>query len=252
EQVFKNALTGLPIGGAKGGSDFDPKGKSDNEIMRFCQSFMTTLCHYIGEYEDVPAGDIGVGAREIGYLFGQYKRITNRYESGVLTGKSPSWGGALVRKEATGYGTVYFVEEMLKARGGTLEGKTCVVSGSGNVAIHAIEKLQQLGAKVVACSDSGGVIHDARGIVLSVLRQIKEVERRRISRYVDCRGDAEYLEGGRIWNIPCQVALPCATQNELDEEDARQLLQNGCIAVGEGANMPTTPGGVRLFQAAGI
>jgi glutamate dehydrogenase (NADP+) len=252
EQVFKNALTGLPIGGAKGGSDFDPKGKSDNEIMRFCQSFMTTLCHYIGEYEDVPAGDIGVGAREIGYLFGQYKRITNRYESGVLTGKSPSWGGALVRKEATGYGTVYFVEEMLKARGGTLEGKTCVVSGSGNVAIHAIEKLQQLGAKVVACSDSGGVIHDARGIDLSVLRQIKEVERRRISRYVDFRGDAEYLEGGRIWNIPCQVALPCATQNELDEEDARQLLQNGCIAVGEGANMPTTPGGVRLFQAAGI
>src|SRR5690606_35252796 len=178
--------------------------------------------------------------------------ITNRYESGVLTGKSPSWGGALVRREATGYGTVYFVDEMLKSRGQSIEGKVCTVSGSGNVAIHAIEKLQQLGAKVVACSDSGWVIHDARGIDLSVLRQIKEVERRRISRYVDFRGDAEYLEGGRMWNIPCQVALPCATQNELDEEDARQLLQNGCIAVGEGANMPTTPGGVRLFQAAGI
>ena len=252
EQVFKNALTGLPIGGAKGGADFDPKGRSDNEIMRFCQSFMTTLCHYIGEYTDVPAGDIGVGSREIGYLFGQYKRITNRYESGVLTGKSPSWGGALVRREATGYGTVYFVDEMLKSRGQTIEGKVCTVSGSGNVAIHAIEKLHQLGAKVVACSDSGGVIHDPRGIDLSVLRQIKEVERKRISRYVDFRGDAQYLEGGCIWEIPCQIALPCATQNELDENSARQLVQNGCIAVGEGANMPTTPGGVRVFQAADV
>jgi glutamate dehydrogenase (NADP+) len=252
EQVFKNALTGLPIGGAKGGADFDPKDRSDGEIMRFCQSFMTTLCHYIGEYEDVPAGDIGVGSREIGYLFGQYKRITNRYESGVLTGKSPSWGGALVRKEATGYGTVYFVEEMLKSRGQTLEGKVCTVSGSGNVAIHAIEKLHQLGAKVVACSDSGGVIHDPRGIDLSVLRQIKEVERKRISRYVDFRGHAQYLQGGCIWEIPCDVALPCATQNELDEASARMLVQNGCIAVGEGANMPTTPGGVRVFQAADV
>src|SRR5690606_21708135 len=252
EQVFKNALTGLPIGGAKGGADFDPKGRSDNEIMRFCQSFMTTLCHYIGEYTDVPAGDIGVGSREIGYLFGQYKRITNRYESGVLTGKSPSWGGALVRREATGYGTVYFVEEMLKARGQTIEGKVCTVSGSGNVAIYAIEKLQMLGAKVVACSDSDSAIHDPRGIDLSVLRQIKEVERKRISRYVDFRGDAQYLEGGCIWEIPSQIALPCATQNELDENAARQLVQNGCIAVGEGANMPTTPGGVRVFQAAEV
>ncbi len=252
EQVFKNALTGLPIGGAKGGADFDPKGRSDGEIMRFCQSFMTTLYRYLGEYEDVPAGDIGVGAREIGYLFGQYKRITNRYESGVLTGKSPSWGGALVRKEATGYGTVYFVEEMLKARGESLDGKTCVVSGSGNVAIYAIEKLQQLGAKVVACSDSGGVVHDPRGIDLQVLRQIKEVERKRISRYVDFRGHAEYTAGGCVWDIPCQVALPCATQNELDERAARTLVANGCIAVGEGANMPTTPGGVRVFQSANI
>src|SRR5690606_13794286 len=225
---------------------------SENEVMRFCQSFMTTLCHYIGEYEDVPAGDIGVGAREIGYLFGQYKRITNRYESGVLTGKSPSWGGALVRREATGYGTVYFVDEMLKARGEGIEGRTCTVSGSGNVAIHAIEKLQQLGVKVVACSDSGGIIHDPRGIDLQVLRQIKEVERRRISRCVDFRGDAQYLEGGCIWDIPCEIALPCGTQNELSEESARHLVANGCIAVGEGANMPTTPGGVRVFQGAGV
>jgi len=252
EQIFKNALTGLPIGGAKGGADFDPKGRSESEIMRFCQSFMTTLCHYIGEYTDVPAGDIGVGAREIGYLFGQYKRITNRYESGVLTGKSPDWGGALVRREATGYGTVYFVEEMLKARGDELEGKICTVSGSGNVALHAIEKLQQLGAKVVACSDSNGVIHDERGVDLQVLKQIKEVERKRLSRYVEYRGDAQYLENGCIWDIPCQVALPCATQNELDDESARRLVANGCLAVGEGANMPTTSAGVRVFQGAGI
>jgi len=252
EQIFKNALTGLPIGGAKGGADFDPKGRSDGEIMRFCQSFMTTLYHYLGEFTDVPAGDIGVGAREIGYLFGQYKRITNRYESGVLTGKSPHWGGALVRREATGYGTVYFVEEMLKSRGDGLEGKTCTVSGSGNVAIYAIEKLQQLGAKVIACSDSNGVIHDERGVDLQVLKQLKEVERRRISRYVEHRGGARYFEGGRIWDIPCQVALPCATQNELDETSARRLVENGCIAVGEGANMPTTPGGVRVFTNSGV
>jgi glutamate dehydrogenase (NADP+) len=252
EQIFKNALTGLPIGGAKGGADFDPKGKSDGEVMRFCQSFMTTLYHYLGEYTDVPAGDIGVGAREIGYLFGQYKRITNRYESGVLTGKSPQWGGALVRREATGYGTVYFVEEMLKVRGTGLEGKTCIVSGSGNVAIYAMEKLQSLGAKVVACSDSNGVIYDERGIDLGVVKQIKEVERRRISRYVEYRGGARYIENGCIWNIPCDVALPCATQNELDERSARTLVENGCIAVGEGANMPTTPGGVRTFLAAGV
>ncbi len=252
EQIFKNALTGLPIGGAKGGADFDPKGRSDGEIMRFCQSFMTTLYHYIGEFTDVPAGDIGVGSREIGYLFGQYKRITNRYESGVLTGKSPEWGGALVRREATGYGTVYFVEEMLKARGDGIEGKTCTVSGSGNVAIYAIEKLQQLGAKVIACSDSNGVIVDERGVDLHVLKQLKEVERRRISRYVEHRGGAKYFEGGRIWDIPCQVALPCATQNELDETSARRLVENGCVAVGEGANMPTTPGGVRVFLNSGI
>ncbi|MDR2216257.1 MAG: NADP-specific glutamate dehydrogenase, partial [Nevskiaceae bacterium] len=251
EQIFKNALTGLPIGGAKGGSDFDPRGRSDSEIMRFCQSFMTTLYTALGEYTDVPAGDIGVGAREIGYLFGQYKRITNRYESGVLTGKSPSWGGALVRREATGYGAVYFVEEMLKVRGDGVEGRVCTVSGSGNVAIYAIEKLQQLGAKVVACSDSNGVIHDPNGLDLGVVKQIKEVERRRISRYVEYRGDARYLEGGKIWDIPSQIAMPCATQNELDEDAARTLVHNGCIAVGEGANMPTTPGGVRVFQSAG-
>jgi glutamate dehydrogenase (NADP+) len=210
--------------------------------MRFCQSFMTTLYHYLGEFTDVPAGDIGVGAREIGYLFGQYKRITNRYESGVLTGKSPHWGGALVRREATGYGTVYFVEEMLKSRGDGLEGKTCTVSGSGNVAIYAIEKLQQLGAKVVACSDSNGVIYDERGVDLQVVKQLKEVERKRISRYVEHRGGAKYIENGCIWDIPCQVALPCATQNELDETSARRLS----------ANMPTTPGGVRAFLNAGI
>jgi glutamate dehydrogenase (NADP+) len=252
EQIFKNALTGLPIGGAKGGADFDPKGRSDGEIMRFCQSYMTTLFHYLGEFTDVPAGDIGVGQREIGFLFGQYKRLTNRYESGVLTGKSPDWGGALVRREATGYGTVYFVEEMLKTLGQGLEGKVCTVSGSGNVAIYAIEKLQQLGAKVVACSDSGGVVHDPHGIDLAVLKQVKEVERRRISAYVEYRDRARYLEVGRIWDIPCQIALPCATQNELDESAARRLVANGCIAVGEGANMPTTPGAVRVFTEARV
>src|SRR5690606_22556035 len=235
EQIFKNALTGLPIGGAKGGSDFDPKGRSDGEIMRFCQSFMTSLYPHLGEYTDVPAGDIGVGAREIGYLFGQYKRITNRYESGVLTGKSPQWGGALVRREATGYGTVYFVGEMLKARGDTLEGKLCTVSGSGNVAIYAIEKLQELGAKVVACSDSNGVIYDAQGIDLELVKQIKEADRRRIREYLQHRGEATYHEKGSIWDIPCQVALACATLNELDEAAARTLVRNCCIAVGEGA-----------------
>jgi glutamate dehydrogenase (NADP+) len=252
EQVFKNAITGMPIGGGKGGSDFNPKGKSDNEVMRFCQSFMTELYRHIGELTDVPAGDIGVGGREIGYLFGQYKRITNRYESGVLTGKSPRWGGALVRHESTGYGAVFFLEEMLKARGDDLEGKTCVVSGSGNVAIHAIEKLQALGAKVVACSDSDGVIYHASGISLDTVKMIKEVERRRLRCYTDTHNDANYLEGGNIWDVSCQVALPCATQNELDEESARALVANGCIAISEGANMPTTPGGVRVFQEAGI
>ncbi len=252
EQIFKNALTGLPIGGAKGGSDFDPKGKSDGEIMRFCQSFMTSLYSHLGEYTDVPAGDIGVGGREIGYLFGQYKRITNRYESGVLTGKSPEWGGALVRREATGYGTVFFTEEMLKVRDQGIEGRTCVVSGSGNVALYAIEKLQQLGAKVVACSDSSGVIIDERGVDLDVLKEVKMVHRQRISSYVDHHGDSKFIANGNIWDIPCHIALPCATQNELGEEDARRLVANGCIAVAEGANMPTTPQGVRVFQEAGI
>ncbi|HEY8553999.1 MAG TPA: NADP-specific glutamate dehydrogenase [Burkholderiales bacterium] len=252
EQTFKNAVTGMPIGGAKGGADFDPKGKSDSEVMRFCQSFMTELYRHLGEYTDVPAGDIGVGAREIGYLFGQYKRITNRYESGVITGKSPAWGGALVRREATGYGTVYFTEEMLKVRGDTIEGKTCVVSGSGNVAIYAMEKLQALGAKVVACSDSNGFVYHEAGINLETVKQLKEVERRRIRDYAEVHHDARYVEGGRIWDIPCQVALPCACENELDEDAARTLVKNGCIAVAEGANMPVTPGGVRVFQEAGI
>jgi len=252
EQIFKNALTGMPIGGAKGGSDFDPKGKSDSEVMRFCQSFMNELFRHLGEYTDVPAGDIGVGAREIGYLFGQYKRITNRYESGVLTGKSPHWGGALVRREATGYGSVYFVDEMLKVRGESLEGKVCVVSGSGNVAIYTIEKIESLGGTVVACSDSGGVIYHKRGIDLKLLKHLKEVERRRIADYADEHKDAEYIPGGNIWDIPCQVAMPSATQNEINEASARRLVANGCIAVGEGANMPTMPEGVRVFLEAGI
>ncbi len=252
EQVFKNAITGLPIGGAKGGADFDPKGKSENEIMRFCQSFMTELYRHLGEFTDVPAGDVGVGAREIGYLFGQYKRITNRYESGVLTGKSPHWGGALVRREATGYGTVYFVEEMLKVRGQGLEGKKCLVSGSGNVAIYAIEKLQALGARVIACSDSDSVVIHRQGIRLDTLKRIKEVERRRLADYVAEHPDAERLPAGSLWKIPCDVALPCATQNELDEASARTLVANNCIAIGEGANMPTTPGGVRVFMQAGV
>ncbi|NVZ08930.1 NADP-specific glutamate dehydrogenase [Allochromatium humboldtianum] len=252
EQIFKNALTGLPIGGGKGGSDFDPKGKSDSEIMRFCQSFMTELYRHLGEYTDVPAGDIGVGGRELGYLFGQYKRITNRYESGVLTGKGLSWGGSRVRTEATGYGTIFFADEMLKARGDRLEGKTCVVSGSGNVAIYAIEKATALGAKVIACSDSNGVIVDHDGLDLALIKQIKEVERRRISVYAQEKPSATYLENGNIWTIPCQIALPCATQNELNGKDAEMLVKNGCIAVAEGANMPTTPEGVRIFQDAGL
>ena len=252
EQTFKNAVTGMPIGSAKGGSDFDPKGRSDAEVMRFCQSFMTELYRHLGEFTDVPAGDIGVGAREIGYLFGQYKRITNRYESGVITGKSPQWGGALVRREATGYGVVYFVEEMLKARGDSIEGKTCLVSGSGNVAIYAMEKLQALGAKVIACSDSSGVVHHPRGIHLPTVKRLKEIERRRIEDYAAEHREATYRKAGEIWDIPCQVALPCATENELDVRAARTLLGNGCIAVGEGANMPVTPGGVKAFQEAGI
>ncbi|WP_392397688.1 NADP-specific glutamate dehydrogenase [Cellvibrio japonicus] len=252
EQIFKNALTGMPIGGGKGGSDFDPKGKSDAEVMRFTQSFVTELWRHIGEYTDVPAGDIGVGAREIGYMFGQFKRLTNRYESGVLTGKSPTWGGALVRKEATGYGAVFFLEEMLKVRGIALEGKTAIVSGSGNVAIYAIEKLQQYGAKVIACSDSNGFIHDPNGISLAIVKQLKEVERKRISEYVNLRSGATYVANGNIWDLACDVALPCATQNELNEASARSLISNGLIAVSEGANMPSTPAAIRVFQDAGI
>lgn len=252
EQLFKNALTGMPIGGGKGGSDFDPKGKSDNEVMRFCQSFMTELYRHLGEYTDVPAGDIGVGGRELGFLFGQYKRITNRYESTVLTGKGTGWGGSLVRTEATGYGAVYFVREMLKVRKDTLAGKNCVVSGSGNVAIYTIEKLNQLGAKVVACSDSNGVIVHEKGIDLDLVKKLKEVERRRIADYVTYHKDAKYLAGGNIWDIPCQVAMPSATQNEINGKDAKTLVKNGCIAVGEGANMPTTPDGVRVFLDAKI
>lgn len=252
EQIFKNALTGQGIGGGKGGSDFDPKGKSDDEIMRFCQSMMIELHRNLGEHTDVPAGDIGVGSREIGYLFGQYKRLTNRFESGVFTGKGPGWGGSLVRTEATGYGVVFFAEEMLKTRGESLSGKTVVVSGSGNVAIYAIAKATEFDARVVACSDSDGVIVDELGLDLPLLKRIKEVERRRISDYADERPGSRYIKGGNIWSIPCQVALPCATQNELDGDDAMLLLRNGCIAVVEGANMPTTPEGIRLFQLAGI
>ena len=252
EQIFKNALTGMPIGGGKGGSDFDPKGKSDDEIMRFCQSFMTELYRHIGEHTDVPAGDIGVGGREIGYMFGQYKRITNRWEAGVLTGKGLNWGGSLVRPEATGYGATFFVDEMLKVRGESFDGKTCTVSGSGNVAIYTIEKIHQLGGKVVACSDSNGYVYHEQGIDLELLQQLKEVERRRIKDYITYHKDAKYVENGNIWDIPCQVAMPSATQNEINGKDAAKLVKNGCFAVGEGANMPTTPEGVKVFLEAGI
>ncbi|WP_018180117.1 NADP-specific glutamate dehydrogenase [Jongsikchunia kroppenstedtii] len=253
EQIFKNALTGLPIGGGKGGSDFDPKGRSDGEIMRFCQSLMTELYRHIGEYTDVPAGDIGVGGREIGYLFGQYKRITNRYESGVLTGKGLSWGGSRVRTEATGYGTVYFVDEMLRARGESLDGKRVTVSGSGNVAIYAIEKVHELGGTVVACSDSAGYAVDEKGIDLNLLKQVKEVRRGRISEYADLRGgDASFVADGTIWDVPADVALPCATQNELTEEGALALVKGGCQVVAEGANMPCTPEATKVFSGAGV
>ncbi|BCA78833.1 NADP-specific glutamate dehydrogenase [Desulfuromonas sp. AOP6] len=252
EQIFKNALTGMPIGGGKGGSDFDPKGKSDDEVMRFCQSFMTELYRHLGEYTDVPAGDIGVGGREIGYMFGQYKRITNRYESSVLTGKGLDWGGSLVRPEATGYGASFFVNEMLKARKDSFDGKTCSVSGSGNVAIYTIEKITELGGKVVSCSDSNGYIYHEAGIDLDLLKQLKEVERRRIKDYTNYHKDAKYVAGGNIWQIPCQVAMPSATQNEINGKDAALLVKNGCIAVGEGANMPTTPEGVKVFLDAKI
>ena len=253
EQVFKNSLTGMPIGGGKGGSDFDPKGRSEAEVMRFCQSFMTELHRHIGEYTDVPAGDIGVGGREIGYLFGQYKRITNRYESGVLTGKGVSWGGSLVRTEATGYGTVFFVDEILKASDDTLEGKRVVVSGSGNVAIYAIEKVHQLGGTVIACSDSTGYVVDEDGLDLEVLKEIKEGRRARIAEYAEHRGgSAEFLDGRSVWEVPCDIALPCATQNEIDESDATALVKGGVSIVAEGANMPCTPDAVRTFADAGV
>lgn len=252
EQTFKNALTGMPIGGGKGGSDFDPKGRSEAEIMRFCQSFMTELYRHIGEYTDVPAGDIGVGQRELGFMFGQYKRITNRFESTVLTGKGVSWGGSLVRTEATGYGTIYFLNEMLKHKGLDISSMRAVVSGSGNVATYAIEKLQELGAKVVACSDSNGVIYDEEGIDLELVKQIKEVERARISVYVDRKPNAVFTAGGNIWDIPTELAVPCATQNELTEQDAITLAKNGCIAVAEGANMPSTAKAISVFHASNI
>ena len=252
EQIFKNALTGLPIGGGKGGSDFDPHGKSDAEVMRFCQSFMTELYRHLGEYTDVPAGDIGVGGREIGYLFGQYKRITNRYESGVLTGKGIGWGGSLVRTEATGYGTVIFAEEMLKTRGQSLDGKRVAVSGGGNVAIYAVEKAQALGAKVVTFSDSSGYIVDEAGIDLALMKDIKEVRRGRVADYAAERSSARMVSEGTVWDVPVDVALPCATQNELTGADAKVLLSNGVLAVAEGANMPTTPDAAALFQDAGV
>ncbi|KXZ40310.1 glutamate dehydrogenase (NADP+) [Alkalithermobacter thermoalcaliphilus JW-YL-7 = DSM 7308] len=247
EQIFKNSLTGLPIGGGKGGSDFDPKGKSDAEIMRFCQSFMTELYRHIGQDIDVPAGDIGVGAREIGYMYGQYKRIKNAYEAGVLTGKGLTYGGSLVRKQATGYGLIYFVREMLKEHGHSLEGKEVVISGSGNVAIYACEKAQSYGAKVVAMSDSSGYIYDEEGINLDTIKQIKEVERKRISEYVKYHPQAQYHEGRGLWNIKCDIALPCATQNDIDVEDAKALIANKVIAVGEGANMPCTNEALNLL-----
>ncbi len=233
EQIFKNALTGLPIGGGKGGSDFDPKGRSEAEVMRFCQSFMTELHRHIGEYTDVPAGDIGVGGREIGYLFGQYKRLTNSYESGVLTGKGLTWGGSQVRREATGYGVAYFVAEMLKTANSSLDGKTVVVSGSGNVAIYAIEKVHQLGGIAIAASDSAGYVVDEKGIDLDLLKEIKEVRRGRISEYADTVPHARFVPNGSIWDVPCDVALPCATQNELDESAAKTLVTNGVQAVAE-------------------
>ncbi len=252
EQIFKNSLTGLPIGGGKGGSDFDPKGKSDAEVMRFCQSFMTELSKYIGPDEDVPAGDIGVGGREIGYLFGQYKRIKNEY-SGVLTGKGLNWGGSLVRTQATGYGLIYFAEEMLADAGIELKGKTAVVSGSGNVAVYAAEKLLSLGAKVVAMSDSNGYIYDEAGIDLELVKQIKEVERKRIKEYADRKKGAQYHEGFRgLWTVKCDLAFPCATQNELDADGAAALVKNGCRLVAEGANMPTTPEAIEIIKKGGL
>jgi glutamate dehydrogenase (NADP+) len=253
EQTLKNALTGMPIGGAKGGADFNPKGCSSDEVMRFCQSYMTELYRHLGEHTDVPAGDAGVGVREIGYLFGQYKRITHRYESGTLTGKGVAWGGAQVRTEATGYGAAFFAQEMLRAIGTDLDGKACVVSGAGNVAVFAIEKIQQLGGRVVACSDTDGFVHDPDGIDLGLLKEVKLVERARLREYAERRSrSVVFVAGGNIWDVPCDVAVPSATQNELTALDAAHLVANGCIAVVEGANMPTTPDAVRVFSDAGV
>ncbi len=252
EQVFKNSLTTTPIGGGKGGSDFDPKGKSDLEVMRFCQSFMSELFRHIGPNTDVPAGDIGVGGREIGFMFGQYKKLTNRFE-GVLTGKGLNWGGSLVRTEATGYGCTYFVDEMLKTRNDSFEGKSVVVSGSGNVAIYTIQKVHQLGGKCIACSDSKGYVVDPEGLDLDLIRQIKETERGRISEYADRRPSAEFHANWRdIWTVPCDVAMPSATQNEIDEKSAQILVDNGVKAIGEGANMPSTPDAANLFVDSGV
>ncbi|ULE31305.1 NADP-specific glutamate dehydrogenase [Mycobacterium sp. IDR2000157661] len=252
EQTFKNSLTGLPIGGGKGGSDFDPKGRSVGEVMRFCQSFMTELYRHIGEYTDVPAGDIGVGTREIGFLFGQYKRITNRYESGALTGKGLTWGGSRVRTEATGYGTVCFVKEMLDVAGQSFDGQRVVVSGSGNVAVYAIEKVGQLGGVVVACSDSSGYIVDESGVDAQTLKEVKEARRARIAEYADMRKGARFVDGSSIWQVPCDIALPCATQNEINGADALQLIKSGCRIVAEGANMPCMPEAVGHFAEAGV
>ncbi len=249
EQIFKNSLTTLPMGGGKGGSDFDPKGKSDGEVMRFCQSFMTELCKHIGPNTDVPAGDIGTGGREIGYMFGQYKRLRNEF-TGVLTGKGLTFGGSLARTEATGYGLCYYTEEMLKANGKSFKGQTVVISGSGNVAIYATQKATELGAKVVALSDSNGYIYDENGIDLALVKQLKEVERKRIKEYVNVHPEAKYTEGcSGIWTIPCDIALPCATQNEIDEQSAKTLAKNGCYAVSEGANMPSTPEAIDVYFA---
>ncbi len=251
EQIFKNSLTSLPIGGGKGGSDFDPKGKSDREVMAFCQSFMTELCKYIGADTDVPAGDIGTGAREIGYMFGQYKKVKSVFE-GVLTGKGLTYGGSLARTEATGYGLLYLTREMLKCNNNDISGKTIVVSGAGNVAIYAIQKAQQMGAKPVTCSDSTGWIYDPEGIDVALLKEVKEVKRARLTEYAAKRSSAEYHEGKGVWSVKCDVALPCATQNELDLEDAKQLVANGCIAVAEGANMPTTLDATKYLQENGV
>ncbi len=251
EQIFKNSLTGLPIGGGKGGSDFDPKGKSDNEVMRFCQSFMTELYRHIGADTDVPAGDIGVGGREVGYMYGQYKRITGLYE-GVLTGKGLTFGGSLVRTEATGYGLVYLVEQMLNDKGMSFKGKTVVISGAGNVAVYAAEKATQLGAKVVSFSDSNGYVYDKDGVDIEYVKDLKFVRRGRLAEYTQTHKNAEYHEGKGVWNIKCDIALPCATQNELNEADAKALAANGCIAVGEGANMPSTLEAIDVFLKSGV